>query len=168
LFIAIWPSAPVRALLAGLERPAREGVRWTPEDQWHVTLRFLGNVGQEERRRLSAILHTLDLGALLPARAALGPKTIRLGREILGVPVNGLDRLASAVVAATVDAGQPPDARRFRGHVTLARSRGVDLRPLARAVPPAVWSVDEITLVVSRTASDGAHYEVVERFGSES
>ena len=164
MFVAVWPTAPVLALLAGLDRPSLEGLRWTPEDQWHVTLRFLGGVAKEERDRLSAALYALDLSSLLPARATLGPKTIRLSRDVLAVPVAGLDRLASAVVNATSEIGEPPDPRRFRGHVTLARSRGVDLRPLRGAVPPAAWAVDEIALVVSQTSSDRAHYEVVERF----
>jgi len=168
LFVAVWPAAPVVALLAGLGRPSCDGLRWTPDDQWHVTLRFLGSVAKEERDRVSTVLQTLDLAALLPVRVALGPKTIRLGKEILAVPVTGLDRVASTVVGATADIGQAPDVRRFQGHVTLARSRGVDLRPLLGTVPAAKWSVDEITLVVSRTASDGPRYEVVERFGVDS
>ncbi len=44
LFVAVWPSAAVVDELRGLERPARPGVRWTTADQWHVTLRFLGEM----------------------------------------------------------------------------------------------------------------------------
>jgi 2'-5' RNA ligase len=164
LFVAAWPSPDVVAALRALPRPEVAGLRWTPEDQWHVTLRFLGQVGSVEP--LSSALRALDLGASLPVEARLGPKTMRLGKEILAVGVTGLDRLAALVVEATTGIGQAPDARRFRGHITLARSRGVDLRPLCGAAVSGSWTVSEITIVSSRTQPDRAHYEVVERFGA--
>lgn len=43
IFIALPLPSPVRAVLQTLEQPLA-GVRWTPPEQWHVTLRFLGDV----------------------------------------------------------------------------------------------------------------------------
>jgi 2'-5' RNA ligase len=129
-----------------------------------VTLRFLGWVDEEEER------HRLDsawAGVALPApfEAVLGPATARLGPAILHVPVGGLDELASSIVRATADVGEPPDDRPFRGHLTLARARrrGVDLRPYAGQPLAARWSVTEVTLVQSHTSPRGSRYEVMAR-----
>jgi 2'-5' RNA ligase len=167
MFIAVWPTAAVVSLLDGMQRPTDPGLRWTSGDQWHVTLRFLGAVGEEERDRLTSAFHGLDLGAVTPVEAVLGPATRRFGDRVLYVPVAGLDALAAAVVGATMDIGEPPEDRTFRGHVTLARARGrgLDLRPLAGRSLSARWNVDELSLVVSHTRPDGARYEVVDRRG---
>ena len=44
LFVAVWPPASLTDQLRGLARPQQTGLRWTTEDQWHVTLRFFGGV----------------------------------------------------------------------------------------------------------------------------
>ena len=44
LFVAVWPPVDVVERLSELPRPAVDGVRWTTPDQWHVTIRFLGEV----------------------------------------------------------------------------------------------------------------------------
>jgi 2'-5' RNA ligase len=165
MFVAVWPPPTVVSLLAGTRRPADPGLRWTSADQWHVTLRFLGGVDEEERDRLASAFHGLDLGAVTPVEAVLGPATRRFGDRVLYVPVAGLDAVAAAAVAATADMGEPPEDRAFLGHVTLARARGrgLDLRPLAGVPLSACWNVDEVSLVVSHTRPDGARYEVVDR-----
>src|ERR1700674_5370013 len=60
LFVAVWLPAPVLAQLDDLARPEMAGVRWTTIDQWHVTLRFLGELAAPE-----PLLETLA-GADLP------------------------------------------------------------------------------------------------------
>jgi 2'-5' RNA ligase len=76
------------------------------------------------------------------------------------LPVAGIDELAAAVVRATAHVGAPPDARPFRGHLTLAESR--------RGTPPkldvelrATWPVTEVALVESQLHPAGARYETV-------
>ena len=44
LFVAVWPPESVVEMLLGLDRPEGPELRWTTEPQWHVTLRFLGEV----------------------------------------------------------------------------------------------------------------------------
>lgn len=159
--MAVWPSSEVVDVLRALPRPPVPGLRWTTEDQWHVTLRFLGEAEVEEA---AAALDALSWDGG-PVEAVLGPRTERLGRTIVHVPVAGLDEVAAAAVAATAGVGEPPADRPFRGHLTLARAhRGrVDLRPLVGAAMAGRWPVEEVTLVAGRLHPQGARYEVVSR-----
>ncbi|HVM01677.1 MAG TPA: 2'-5' RNA ligase family protein, partial [Acidimicrobiales bacterium] len=125
LFVAVWPpeevvgavASAVAALSAAHPEQAR-ALRWTGPEQWHVTLRFLGDAGLDEAARaFRAVAAPARPG---PATAVLGPATGRFGRRVLHLPVAGLDDLAAAVVAATAGVGEPPEDRPFAGHLTLA------------------------------------------------
>src|SRR4051812_28165698 len=145
LFLAVWPPPAVVDQIAALPR-AEERLRWTTPDQWHVTLRFLGSVPEAEPVAAAFSAAELPSGVI----AVAGPTLGRFGSRVLHIPVDGLDALASAVIAATAHLGEPPDPRPFHGHVTLARSRGrggpvVDLRPLAGVPFSATWPVSEVT-----------------------
>jgi RNA 2',3'-cyclic 3'-phosphodiesterase len=160
LFVAVWPPEGILDRIAGLPRPDVDGLRWTTRGQWHVTLRFFGNVSVEDA---SAALNGVSAGA---TTAELGPETGRFGTRVLHVPVSGLGDVASAVLDATRDVGRPPEDRPFNGHLTLARARdrrrGVDLRALTGTPVAASWPVSEVCLVESQLSPHGANYQVVE------
>lgn len=161
LFVAVWPSAEVAGGLEAMARPEHPSVRWTTPDQWHVTLRFLGEVAEHE---LAALVQALDaLRSQSRRRVTLGPTTARLGPHVLMVPVSGLDDLGRAVVDATRAFGQLPDDRPFTGHLTLARGRGRHAVPAALAGQPGggSWPVTEVALVRSHLGSSGARYETL-------
>ena len=165
--MAVWPPATVAASLHSVvaalrDRPGAGALRWTSPQQWHVTLRFLGNA---EIDGVRAALRSVVLPDG-PVDARVGPDTGRFGRRVLHVPVTGLGPLAGSVVDATSGVGEPPDDRPFAGHLTLARAsdrRGADLRPWCGVPVAGGWVVDELTLVASRTDRAGATYEVVDR-----
>jgi 2'-5' RNA ligase len=155
LFVAVWPPPDVLDVLRGLARPTVEGLRWTTEDQWHVTLKFLGDA---EVAAASESLADVDAAR---TTAVMGPATARFGNGLLQVPVSGLDDVAAAVAASF-----GPDDRPFRGHLTLGRSRQrrrADLRRLCGVPLAAQWPVEEITLVASQLHPGGARYEIVAR-----
>lgn len=159
LFVAVWPPENVRASLAALDRPSLPGLRWTSPAQWHVTLRFLGEVADVElvRAALAGI-------SAPPAIAVLGPVGI-FGQLVLHVPVAGLGSLAAEVDRATHDFGRPPEDRRFAGHLTLARAvkgGNVDLRLFTGAAFAGAWTVEQVDLVESRLSPKGAQYAVVD------
>lgn len=163
LFVAVWPPPEILDILAGLDRPAVDGVRWTTRDQWHVTLRFLGPMPEVEP--VAEVLAGMRPAGL--ANAIIGPAVGRFGQRILHVPVGGVDAVAAGVVAATAGLGRPPEDRPFRGHVTLARvvKHGtVDLRPLAGASVAGEWEVGAVCLMESRMSPAGARYDVLDRF----
>lgn len=163
LFVAVWPPPSIVDAIAALERPPVDRLRWTVPDQWHVTLRFLGDVQDDE---VTGVVEALDHVDPTPTTAVMGPETGRFGNRILHVPVAGLDAVAAEVVSATAPFGQPPDDRPFHGHLTLARvgrgkGRGPDLRPFVGRRLEGEWPVGGLTLVRSRLGSHGSRYEVV-------
>lgn len=161
LFVGVRPPSDVVTVLAALDRPALDEVRWTAPDQWHVTLAFLGNVTLSRRDAVESALVEATARAAGPSEAHLGPSTRRVRRSILCVPVEGLDGLAGlvrrALVAVLPDAGLDEP---FHGHLTLARARG------RRAVPSALldvpvearWPVREVHLVRSELDRSGARH----------
>ena len=166
LFVAALPDGAtvdgLREACGGWPRPKVAGLRWTGPDQWHVTLRFLGSIDPGEAAA------ALDRLGSAVTEARLGPATALLGQSVLMVPVGGVDGLAGAVAAATVDLGGLPEDRPFTGHLTLARARG-----RARGRVPVGWAgrpvagafpVAEVCLVRSETLPEGARYEVLGRW----
>ncbi|HWM19653.1 MAG TPA: RNA 2',3'-cyclic phosphodiesterase [Ilumatobacteraceae bacterium] len=158
LFLAVWPPANVFEQLDALPRSDQPGVRWVPPANWHVTLRFFGEAEASD-------VHAGLADATLPAATAIfGPAVRRLGRSALVVPVAGLERLAAAISAVTVDIGDPPDTRSFNGHLTLARLRPPSRGDLAGTPIAARCPVTEVVLVRSDLGHDGATYDVVDRW----
>lgn len=144
------------------QRSARGSIRWTTRSQWHVTLRFLGDVPDPDD--VMSALERADLASVGWVEASMGPAVERLGRGVLCVPVAGLDTLAVAVIEATAHIGQPPDPRPFHGHLTLARlpRKGrVDTSSWVGRAIAASWPVEAVHLMRSHTHSHGARYETL-------
>jgi 2'-5' RNA ligase len=159
LFVAVWPPSLVLEEIARLPRPVVPDVRWTTRDQWHVTLRFLGEVASFEE-----VVESLSATSLPVAEAELGQVVRRLGSGVLCVDVHGLGPVAEAVTTATAAMGRPPESRAFHGHLTLARAgrRGPDLRSLAGTpVQPSRFAVRLVAVVQSHLGRAGARYETV-------
>lgn len=131
LFVAVRFPESVRAAVWDAMAPLRAttaSVRWTPVEQLHITLRFLGNVTV---RSIPAIEE-----GLRDAAAACAPFTLRLGGvgafpslrrpRVLWLGADsgpGLQGLYTAVEKALEASGFAPEERRFRAHVTLGRVR---------------------------------------------
>jgi RNA 2',3'-cyclic 3'-phosphodiesterase len=166
LFVAVWPDADTRRVLADLPVEPSAGLRLVHPGQWHVTLRFLGDV---EPGIVPALLGALGSVATIerPVVARLGPMTAWFGRgTVLQVPVRGLDGLAGAVRRSTVglvpatSTHEPP----FKGHLTLARgNRRRRLDAPARAALAGIdvagtFNVGDVDLVVSEPTTAGHRY----------
>ena len=149
LFVAVWPPVEVLDAIAALDRPELRAVRWTSREQWHITLRFLGEVDGPPEQLLE------PLSALPPAPVTIGPATERSSGRVLVIPVHGLDELAAAVA-------DPEETRPFRGHLTLARARERGHKipsSLAGAPIAGSWTVTSVSLVRSHLGGGPARYE---------
>jgi 2'-5' RNA ligase len=166
-FVAVWPSTQVVRALAGLPRPAVERLRWSSEDQWHVTLRFFGELSPAQVDEACRALE--PVAGPWPEEVAVqgGPATRFLGPGLIVWPVAGLGPLAGAVAKATARIGQPVPDRPFVGHLTIARgARGTDLRTAPHHLAPlaASWRVTSLSLVRSELDPRGARYRDLRAF----
>ena len=155
LFVAVIPPANVLDVLATIPREPRSDVRYTTREQWHVTLRFLGDADIDEA---TDALHRVDAPAV---EAVLGPSVERLGRSVAMVPCAGLDSLATDVRRATAAIEHPIDARAFVGHLTIARMKNSRRCPATGFAVAASFAVTDVHLVRSHLSRDGSRYEVV-------
>jgi 2'-5' RNA ligase len=156
LFVAVWPPDDVVGLLAAVERPKDPGVRWVPQDNLHVTLRFLGDADIDE------VTQRLDEVPLPAVTAVVGPAFDLLGERSLITPVHGVEDLAAVVRQALRGVGTEPERRRFQGHITVARlARGARPARSAGRRFDASFDVSEVALVESTLTPGGAVYETV-------
>lgn len=157
-------------------RSATGELRWTPPEQWHLTLAFLGEVDEGRLVDLSPRLGR--------AAGRAGPLSLSLGRagtfprradraRVLWVGLTGdvsaASRFASAVRAAGRRSGIQVEDRRFSPHLTLARARpkgGVDVGAAVGALSAYAgpsWTATELELVRSFIGPTVRH-EVVARW----
>jgi len=183
VFAGLWPTPEVRRHLAGALRtavgvdaelaPGRapDGVRWTPAENWHVTLAFYGDVG-EGRAELLAEAVAEVAAAARPFELALAGAGV-FAHRTLWAGVGGEVDAVHALVAGCRDAGTAVGARqddrvRSRPHLTLGRvapPRGGTRRRDRAAAPPGAgdalvhalavyrgprWPVTELVLAESR------------------
>lgn len=166
LFVALPLPADVADSLTHFLTPRWEAdsmLRWSPPEQWHITLAFMPAVPERVLDDLGARLeraarrrHPMELqlsGAGVfpnPYQARVLYAALRLGDEV----GTELHRLARGVRAAGARAGAAPQGGRFVPHLTLARSRGpFEATRWMRIIDvweSAAWLADEIVLVSSR------------------
>ena len=178
LFVAITPPPAVLDELetrVAVLRPEWPALRWTGQPAWHVTLAFLGEVGEHTAAalgpRLERAAHRHPGLPLSIAGAGAFPAPGRA--RVLWTGISGdrraLEALARSVAAGARRAGAPPpdEGRRFRPHLTLARCREpADVGALVEALAGyagAVWTAAEIHLIRSRPGDPGSkpRYETV-------
>jgi 2'-5' RNA ligase len=158
-FVALaLPEPNLAALERHLAECAREAsaYRWVEPDSLHLTLRFLGNLEPDALERVRDELSSVR-GAPFPlaldGRGTFGPRAApRVVWIGVGEGLEACAALAASVEAACERAGLEPEARPWRGHVTLARARteGDRLPPLPAPPPLAPWTVEEFALYESR------------------
>jgi 2'-5' RNA ligase len=170
LFVAIRPPRPIIDQLLG-QMGGISGARWQTEDQLHLTLRFIGEVGPHQAEDIHAALGAVRQPPFEIALNGLGSFERRGQPEVVwaGVsPHEPLKALHKKVDQAIVRAGLEPERRAYSPHITLARLKrgagpvaGFLQQPPARSAP---FTVDSFALYESRLTPDGAVYTAVERY----
>jgi 2'-5' RNA ligase len=129
LFVGIALPEEIRDLLVDLTGGI-PGADWVDPDSYHVTLRFIGEVGRAHAEEIDAALAELvappfamSLTGVDFFQTAGRPRVLWARVE----PSGSLSHLARKVDRAVVQTELPSEERAFVPHVTIARLRDVTL-----------------------------------------
>ena len=169
LFVAVpVPPAEAMAVSAWRDRLGLPG-RQVPPENFHLTLRFIGDVDEVGRDLVLAALD--DIAPVSSFRLHLDglgafPKSSKATVAWCGVAgdVTALRALASTVNEAVESVGLGLEERPFRAHLTLARIRPPAAIDTETGGPGVALAVDSFVLYRSRLGSGGVRYEPLERF----
>ncbi|WP_341911967.1 RNA 2',3'-cyclic phosphodiesterase [Ferrovibrio terrae] len=166
LFVALRFPDEIRRSLAALCAGV-PGARWVNPDQFHLTLRFIGEVNGRTARAISEELSSVIMPSFDVELFGVGTFGDKRKANALwaGVRPNpALNRLQEKVDNAMLRVGLPPDRRKFSPHVTLARLNyapfdriGAFLSHHALYAGPA-YRCDRFVLYSSFLSSSGAIY----------
>lgn len=169
LFVAVRPDdEAVEDLQHRLESvrrlPAAEALRWQPPGQWHVTLAFLGTddvaVADEVAERLLALRAQPPIDSVqLVGAGAFGPPILWMGLGDAKAVVR-MSAIAERIPSLLRGSGADVDRRPWRPHLTIARARHGDVRPIIGALDSyrgPTWRIDEVLLVRSTGGPHPAH-----------
>ena len=160
------------------------GARFTPSGNFHLTLRFMGELGSEAFSDLRDALHGIRDDPFHLSVKGVGhfplrgmPRTLWAGASAhtmtSQVPAfDPLIRLQRKVEKMVIRLGHKPDGRNFHAHVTIARlqeGRGLSGRVAQFLMANSLWRsepfmVNAFHLYSSRTKNDGPHYHIEQTY----
>lgn len=148
------------------------GIRPSPPEQTHITLRFIGDVQESKVKRITACAERASQGITPFDLRVSGigafpnqnrPSVVWLGAEPAGTLRTLADRLADELRTEGIGFDEKP----FRAHVTVARSRDGDVpRRIFDSHRETLFSesrVDEVLVMRSDLGPGGAKHTVLAR-----
>ena len=172
-FIGVQIAPEVRARIVEATAQLAQhipGIRWVPEENFHFTLKFLGDI---EQSRIEPICEALAEAFRPFRRFTINAKRLGVFPDLkrarviwVGVEGNNLPALANRVEIVLEAFGYPRDNRIFQPHLTVGRWRTLNGSPKGLGTKLDRWSsfefgqsvVDEVVLFESVLQSTGAVY----------
>ncbi len=160
-------------LALSLKRGGLMGARWIDPDNYHITLRYIGDI---DHRTADEVVDVLErFGAAEPFEVVIDHLGVFGGNKpralYAGVaPSPALSRLQAAHERALQRVGLPPEGRKFVPHVTLARLRDTPPGDLASHIAqsgqfiPLRFTATRFVLFSSRESVGGGPYVVEQDF----
>ncbi len=134
LFVALRFSDAINEALDDLAFGIK-GASWTLSEQYHLTLRFIGDPGPLSLYDVDRALRDVRASAFHLNLKGTGHFPLRGDPETLWVGVEenpALNSLRNRVESALTRAGIPPEGRKFHPHITLANVKSADPRDVGR------------------------------------
>ncbi len=164
---------PEVGLALSLKRGGLFGARWIDTENYHITLRFIGDVDHHVASEVTDMLDRLaDSEAFTIKLDHLGSFGGNTPRALFaGCSANAaLLRLQAALERVLQSCGLAPEGRKFVPHVALARLRGVSAEEMARFIAfsgrftPLEFKVGRFVLFSSRDSVGGGPYLVEQSY----
>ena len=156
-----------------LKRGGLTGARWIDAENYHITLRFIGDVDHQTANEvadsLDRLSNSLRFSVKLTHLGTFGgdkPRALYAGVE----PGETLTRLQAAQERVLQRAGLEPEGRKFVPHVSLARLRGSSAQDVAWFLAqsgrfePLSFTVGRFVLFSSKDSVGGGPYVVEQTY----
>jgi 2'-5' RNA ligase len=168
LFTGIEIPAEIALALSGF-RGGLPGARWIDPENYHLTLRFIGDIDERmaedvtsilgERRQRAPLDLTIDG---LDSFGGSKPRAVFARTSGNG----GLSDLQAEQERLLRQVGLPPETRKFTPHITLARLKNVspilvaDYIAIRGHFPKLTFTADRFVLYSSRASVGGGPYVI--------
>ena len=168
-FIALELPEAYKDDLAALARVLSERVegRFMKRDTYHLTLAFLGEIGEAEARLAMEAVDAACAGAEPVGLRCEGLGRFKRQRDAMlwlaVAQTPALEGLAHRVRAELSRRGLAYDEKPFRAHITLGRRVRLDAADLSCLPFPDAATADTVALFKSTLAPEGATYKELYR-----
>lgn len=171
LFTALEIPSPI-AFSLSLLRGGLPGARWVEPENYHVTLRFIGDIDHHTADEVARALGRLDRPGFDLSLEALDAFGTKKPQMIVACVRNSpaLKELQAAQERIVQRLGLEPERRRYRPHVTLARLKGASEAEVAAYLAlrgdfrTAPFPVGRFVLLSSRASKGGGPYVMEEAY----
>ncbi|MBO0734103.1 MAG: RNA 2',3'-cyclic phosphodiesterase [Methylocapsa sp.] len=144
------------------------GARWIEMEDYHLTLRFIGDIDEATAREIHSKLERVQRKSFTVAIDGLGSFGGAKPRALIARarPARALIELQAQQERLMRSIGLPPEARKFTPHVTLARLRSASSSAVAEylsvrgGIVPRVFEAKRFVLFSSRASSGGGPYVI--------
>ncbi|MEX0851894.1 MAG: RNA 2',3'-cyclic phosphodiesterase [Bauldia sp.] len=171
LFTGIEIPAAIAEMMTHL-RGGLPRAHWTETDNYHLTLRFIGDIDMIKAEAVAEGLSRVRRRRFelsLVGVAALGTRNPHVIAALAG-PAPPLTELQAEHERICQRLGLPPEGRKYTPHVSLARLRNVSQHAIAEylglrgAFRAGPFMVDRFVLFSARNATGGGPYVVEETY----
>ena len=168
LFTGLEIPAEIGHTLSGL-RGGLPGARWIDPENYHLTLRFIGDVSANEIASMLFRINRKPFEVKVQGLSSFGGKKPRA--VVASVePSRPLIELQAELERLMQRLGLNPEGRKFTPHVTLARLHDASSQDVADYLsvrgyfPSKVFTADRFVLFSSRASTGGGPYVVEDSY----
>jgi 2'-5' RNA ligase len=171
LFTGLEIPADIGQMLSSL-RGGLPGARWIDPEDYHVTLRFIGDIDGHAANEIAMLLPRINRKPFEVAVQGLTSFGSRKPRAVVAtvVPSRPLIELQAELERMMRRIGLSPEGRKFTPHVTLARLRDASSQDVADYLslrgyfPTRMFTASRFVLFSSRASVGGGPYVVEDSY----
>ena len=175
-FISIEVPEDIRAKIVHmseiLQRSGLINAKFVDKDNLHLTLKFLGDISEEEIEKINDKLKNIDFNKFSAKVSGIGffPSEDHIKVIWVGVHGDDIKKLSEKINDSLYEIGFTKENREFSSHLTIARVKGIKDKKLFQnkvsqlKFRPTEFNIDKAHLVKSELTRKGPKYKKLKEF----
>lgn len=151
-------------------KPLWEGVRWEHHEKFHVTLKFLGNIEEDEASRVKTVMEDCIKGrrAFNATLKAIGGFPNLKSPRVICYCLDSspeLEGIFRCIEDGLSNLGFPREERAFKPHITAGRVKTkARLHGSMPILEPREFKIRELAIMMSKLSSSGSIYTPISTY----